>query len=159
MTDADDGDDDDDYTNGDDDCCVVDDELAKGQPGFEPRMVPLRIVPFPFSQHPLSHCSFLHCPIVDCPTVRLSHYPIVRCDIVRCPRGVGGEAEIACAPSNGTGCCALQTSSCQLLFSQDKPAVAQLVEHLAVDLCSDQMLAGSIPVAGDFLRAARLCRT
>ena len=43
--DADDGDDDDDDTNDDDDDCGGDDELAKGTPGLEPWMGPLRICP------------------------------------------------------------------------------------------------------------------
>ena len=71
----------------------------------------------------------------------------------------GGEAESACAPSNGTGRCALRTSSCQMLSSKNKPAAAQLAEHMAEELCSEEMLAGSIPVAGDFLCAAGQCRT
>ena len=33
----------------------------------------------------------------------------------------------------------------KLLEDADRPAIAQLVEHLTVDCCSNQMVPGSIP--------------
>ena len=36
-------------------------------------------------------------------------------------------------------------SVCKIYFVKCKPAIAQLVEHLTVDTCSNQMVPGSIP--------------
>ena len=46
-----------------------------------------------------------------------------------------------------------------LLSNGIKPAIAQLVEHLTVDLCSDQMVPGSIPGGRTFsLMLGRMLR-
>jgi hypothetical protein len=38
-----------------------------------------------------------------------------------------------------------------------KPAIAQLVEHLTVESCSNQMVPGSIPGGRIFLASCELC--
>jgi hypothetical protein len=35
--------------------------------------------------------------------------------------------------------------NCKMFAQESKPAIAQLVEHLTVDICSHQMVPGSIP--------------
>jgi hypothetical protein len=49
-----------------------------------------------------------------------------------------------------TRCCAHALTKCNY---DNKPAIAQLVEHLTVDICSDQMVPGSIPGGRTFFTA------